>query len=198
MNRLNSRLTLIELIVTILILVGLSSVLIPLFGNTVKETRSRASQVSLYKIRDAVMGTAETPGYFQDIGSLPTDLGDLYVVPSSLSANLQSYDPVTKTGWRGPYLESINAGRYEADNDYGQLDDLFPVDASRNAIVLQIPTSGADAAENQLNARLVAPGPNGVIDCPQNLLTPADLTAASRVDDEVLFLQVFDVNGGTN
>lgn len=198
MNRLNSRLTLIELIVTILILVGLSSILIPLFGNTVKETRSRTSQVSLYKIRDAVMGSAETPGYFQDIGSLPIDLGDLYVVPSSLSTNLQSYDPVTKTGWRGPYLERLNAGRYVADNDYGQADDLFPVDASRNAIVLQIPTSGADAAENQLNARLVAPGPNGVIDCPQNLLTPADLTTASRVDDEVLFLRVFDVNGGTN
>ena len=104
MHRLKFGLTLIELVVAILILVGLSSVLIPLFGNTVKETRSRASQVSLYKIRDAVMGTAEKPGYFQHIGSLPSDLGDLYD-PSALPVELQTYNPITKLGWRGPYLE---------------------------------------------------------------------------------------------
>lgn len=200
MKQSKSTLTLIELVVTILVLVALSSALVPLFGDAAEKSRSRVSEVSLYKIRDVIMGTAEKPGYLQDVGSLPSDLGDLFVAPSGVP----TYDPVSKIGWRGPYLESFNAGRYEVDNIYGQAGDFFPrsgfsnpIDGSPYPIVLQIPT-GLIPEQNLRNARLVSPGPNGVIDCPLGEVEPQDLSKAERVDDEVLFLRVFDVNGGTD
>ncbi|MDF1667849.1 MAG: type II secretion system protein, partial [Planctomycetota bacterium] len=76
-----SRLTLIELVVTILILVGLSSVLIPLFGDASEKSRKDVAKVSFQNLRDIIMGTPQTPGYFQDIGFLPARLKDLYIRP---------------------------------------------------------------------------------------------------------------------
>lgn len=185
--------TLVEILVVLLILAAVAGVAVTMTSGQGQDAAQKATDVSLVRIREAILGGAEGPGYKSDRpdGRLPATVADLLRMP----AMDQAFDPVSKLGWRGPYLRQQGA-TYTVQGTftiaYGTTGDPAVLDGWGNPIVLQIPTSGADQDQNELNARLVSAGPDGVIQCAATSLTPADLDASGRGDDRVLFLSVAD------
>ena len=108
---------------------------------------------------------------------------------------LQSFDPVTRLGWRGPYVAPSGA-QYAINvpmgftSDYGKDGDPGVSDAWGRPIVIQIPTH--DSVPDWQYARLVSAGPDGKIDTPLNVQSPSD---ANRNDDILLFLLLTDRHG---
>lgn len=192
--------TLVELLVVLILLVALAGVVVPLMGQAVDNAEQQGTRASLQRMRAAIMGDANHPGYYTDLRRLPRTVADLYLVPDDdvayLPASFYSYDPIKQRGWRGPYL-ATQSGRYAIDNargytaSYGDNDDPASLDGWLRPIVLQRPTVGTDDERDQY-VRLVSAGPDGVIDSPTTALTPTDLTPALRDDDVVLFLRVAD------
>ncbi|MEM9301696.1 MAG: hypothetical protein AAGE01_06275 [Pseudomonadota bacterium] len=140
--------------------------------------------------------------------SAPIDLLD-YAPPA-----LELYDPVSRVGWRGPWLDVTTATAYEIDgafsSRYGEgdgrggspNDDLAPQDGWGRAIVIQWPDPDNDGPdpdgdglvddpEERASVRLVSAGPNRLLETPPDVLTP---TLAERNDDLVLFLYREDPN----
>jgi len=64
-------LTLMELLVVLAILVALGTILIPLMGNVNQSTELDSTFATMSRLRDAIMGTQDHPGYFQDMKNLP-------------------------------------------------------------------------------------------------------------------------------
>lgn len=183
--------TLVELLVVLVILAVLAGMVIPLLGESAEQGRLAVTQANLQRMREVIVGAPQAPGYLADTGKLPRTIKDLFIVPADnlayLPQNLQTWNPVAKRGWRGPYL--LDPGtRFDFDLD--MIPDPAIFDGWGNPILLQIPTASMTAAENERHLRLVSAGPNGILDTPQAPLMP---TVASRVDDLVLFLQVSDV-----
>ncbi|MEM1210696.1 MAG: type II secretion system protein [Planctomycetota bacterium] len=132
----------------------------------------------------------------------PTDLKDY-----DDSADERFYDPVLRIGWRDEWLSATTATPYEVDtvdgftDSYGvgdgrdgsDEDDLAPIDGWGNPIVIQLPdvSLGAITDEEVENVRLVSAGPDGVIDTPDDTLTPS---VAEKGDDLVLYLYREDPN----
>ena len=127
-------------------------------------------------------------------------LAYLFVPPAADVA----YDPVTRIGWRGPWLDATTATPYavtgtftglygEGDGRGGDTgDDLAPLDGWGRPIVIQWydpDGNGPDAdgdgiiddPAEQATARLVSAGPNRVLD-----MRPEDLEP--QQDDVVLYL----------
>lgn len=187
--------TLVELLVVLLILAAVAGITVTMTGGQGQGAARQTTDVSLVRIREAILGGAEGPGYATDRpdGRLPATIADLLRMP----AMDEAFDPVAKVGWNGPYLRQQGVA-YTVDVSkgftvaYGAAGDPAILDGWGNPIVLQIPTSGATAAENELNARLLSAGPDGEIQCAPTSLTPADLDSSGRGDDRVLFLSVAD------
>jgi prepilin-type N-terminal cleavage/methylation domain-containing protein len=140
----NKGLTLLELAVVVAILAVLAATLLPKMERAQSLAGRQTTLATMNALRDAVRGTGGQPGYLDDMGALPQSLGDLLVFnPSLFSSNLAIYNPLTKKGWRGPYLRVVDA--------------TFP-DGWNNPIVLQPhPTDPA-------KARLVSKGQNGILE----------------------------------
>ena len=182
--------TLVELVMVIAVLAILAGLLLSKFGalrfSVAGQDRSAeqiATMATLGAVRSAIIGTPGQPGLWQDLGEnsnlFPHTIADLFV-NTNMPPALQSFNPVTRLGWRGPYL--VPSGTVYSNNDvYGAPGDPAVPDAWGHPIVLQIP--------DWQHARLVSAGPNGVLDTP-----PADSSAASRNDDLILFLFVPDTN----
>jgi competence protein ComGC len=128
--------TLIEMVTIITILGILAAVLVPkihTIGTLAKENATRKEMVELQK---AIMGDGEYRGYFQDKGSLPANLSDLY------AAQEVGYNPFLQTGGRGSYISSANIDGGSVD----MLEDAWGIAYSWNSGTGVITSSGADKA----------------------------------------------------
>lgn len=175
--------TLIELVVVLVIVVALASALLPTLGSTVEATGTRTAVVQLRTLRTALVGNATTAGFLGDTGRAATSFTELMARP----ADLADWDPATKLGWRGPYLDPT-AVTIAADG-------MSLSDIAGAVIAFQTPdnTSG-DGGPNDRYWRLVHSGPDQEIDTTPAAhgLTPAELELTERDDDIVLFLHVED------
>lgn len=215
-------LTLVELIVVLTILVALGGLIIPLVSSLGDDSCETATRAALRRVRDVIVGAegyASTMKYVLDSnGSDVIGYGSGLPWPSeddisngrsnhpqlAFLFNIQpegiaEYKTISRTGWRGPYIEISSAGRYSADAAngftaaYGNDEDPTPLDGWGNPIVLQLPDDEpSDVTESELEAvRLVSAGVDGIIDTPADELTP---TVAQKGDDLVMYLRMEDPN----
>jgi len=179
-----SGLTLIELIVVLLVVAGLSGLLVPLFAGTIQNAQQVATRASLIQIRDALSE------YWRDTKHVPLD-GVTTVATESdrfditwLMTNPVTGDTSvdfaasTRIGWRGPYL---NASTGDAVA-YGS---PLMIDAWNQPIVVQ----DVDPTASLRDVRVVSGGPNGVVDVPGATAT-ASLSVADIGDDLYVTLSV--------
>lgn len=191
---LSSRLSLLELIATIIIIVTLAGLIAPLFGNAALRAEDDARALILIELRASILGGSGQQSYKSDTLKLPPQLIDLFLYRdpgSGLAINPDTnspyppppFDPVRKLGWRGPY----------ADISKVKIDPvaLTVTDLGGQLILLQYPNT-VDSAQRDMFARLIHSGPNGLIDCSPDALSPENLSPESRSDDTVLFLFVSD------
>ena len=202
--------TLVELAVVLLVLIGLAGIAMPYLSGKSFAVACQTTDASLAAIRDAIVGGGAAPGYLGDVGDLPRhptapagaghrlhylfadwDVSDPDCLPPNDPGNAgcdrhRAFNPVTRRGWHGPYL--LNGSTLnDATGEMG-IRDMF---LARGVILLQIPCIDAnanqacDAGEARLAdyARVVSMGPDGARDTSE-----ADLDAANRGDDRVLFL----------
>lgn len=186
-----SGVTLLELVVVLAILAVVGALIVPSLSRHVEASRDTITRSSLAQIRSVILDSY----YHDQFEQLPyfagyTQLKSLYVNPNPG----QLYDPVTRRGWRGPYLLSPqNAPSYAVvpshgfTSLYGQDGDPAPLDGWGRPIVLQQPIliGGVISPSDLQDARLVSAGPNGVIDTPHGVAVP---TAAQISDDLVIRL----------
>jgi len=179
-------LTLAELVVVVVIMVALAGLLIPQLAQTTDQTRIRTTLVTMNKLRDVLVGTPSTPGYFQDMDLPPTATGsvqnldvymeDLYWNPAATSYSVvytNTFDPNAKLGWRGPYLTNSGGAFNTAALDPSFASYVRPrggwtppipappavLDAWGNPIVLQWPLTSDAASTRATYVRLVSAGP---------------------------------------
>jgi prepilin-type N-terminal cleavage/methylation domain-containing protein len=194
-------LTLIELVIVLIILVAISSIIVPRFAglrDTANDTTTRASLVA---IRDAMII------YFEDTKSIP--LPGPTGTPDTVATDNQRFhvrwlfdNPVTgeavadfdtdfRRGWNGPYLVS-HTGTYKIDPgnnltaDYGSHGDKCVRDSyTGSPIVVQ----WANAPSRPCDLRVVSAGPNGIIDIQPDVSTEL-LTEDDIGDDKYVAFQV--------
>jgi len=192
-------LTLVELLVVLGVLIVVSVILVPLLGNltissgnTRKSPQQIATETTFQHVRDAIMGTPSQPGLWNDLGeneAYPQYIADLFICPSTLPANLQAFDPNTRLGWRGPYLQWTGAlyGKSNGDPAYENPDYPAVLDGWGRPIILQYPVvSGSDCSNY---VRLVSAGPDGKFDTSPNEILPSRVSCG---DDVILYLRVPD------
>lgn len=191
--------SLVELLAVLVILVAVAGVVLPTFGNAVSDAKRISTQESLQRVRQVIVGSPEAPGYFTHARDYPARMAYLFS-----DIDFAGYDPVTKTGWNGPYLLNpvvvvekyttipsdqpqcflVIAGEESTKpldvsfNAYLQDDEVVLLDAYGNPILVQNHTVGLNR-----RVRLLSAGSNGVID---NLPSAA---FDSDTDDLVLILR---------
>ena len=148
-------------------------------------------------LKDAILGTPGQPGYWSDMTKInnvfPLYTAQLIISPGWISSNLpsgsnpyatfqilpwftalNSFNPVSGKGWRGPYIDVSGSYPYtlDATNRYFP-GDLYPaafssipvaLDGWGNPIIIQWPSSGSSVSVQVQNARMVSAGPNGILD----------------------------------
>ena len=205
-------LTLFELLAVMGILAVLATLVVPVVGSRIEQTRETATVQSLTRLREVIAGP-----YFEDRyrggydrqplprpGSAALDAGrENHPQLAYLFLNPETHldgDPTTRDhdpgfGWHGPYmLHNGNGFVYTVDDArrftrlYGETGDPAVLDGWGNPIVLQEPTNTyATDYDRWRHARLVSAGPDGVIQTPPDVFMP---TAAQSGDDLVLFLWI--------
>ena len=212
--------SLIELVLVVMILAIVASGATLLIGNFTPGSDKTAEEIitetSMIAIRDAILGTATSPGAWADLGQQPALFPTQpfwltleYQQLSSLAPAIYAkgpFDPVTKIGWRGPYLK----GSLVHDSNGEIVRDLegnaFLQDAWNNSLTIFVPdTNNNDVMESSdiTYARLVSTGENGSLQTEQENTTKYDpsgtdpstntnLTLADCGDDLVLFFFVGD------
>lgn len=100
--------TLIELLIVLAILAGVSGMVVAMTGQIDEDARYQETQRRLDAIRRAILGpdsdgsgALPAAGFIHDVGRLPTAAGELLTAPAGA------------TGWRGPYLSTLPARREE-------------------------------------------------------------------------------------
>jgi len=214
-------LTLGELVVVLLIFTALAGLLIPQMASTTDTAKVRTTVVTMSRLRDVLIGTPPTPGYFLDMvipgsvtgSSLNQDvfLEDLYWYPaasgpSTVYAN--TFAPNTKLGWRGPYLANSGGPFNVLALDVSFAPYIRPrawtppapppaaLDGWGNPIILQWPVTGN--ANDPMFVRLVSAGPPskntgaGVV---STIVTPVNVQMplpSQRGNNLLLFLRAAD------
>jgi len=110
--------TLIEVVMIIVVLGILAAVAIPRFTDMTESAKEAATQRELVLLKRAIVGDASVVsggkmvnrGFEGDVGFAPSRLEDLVAKPDSVA----TYDPLTRLGWNGPYIDSDN-GNYLRD-----------------------------------------------------------------------------------
>ncbi len=180
-------LTLIELLVVLSVLIALAVVVVPMLSDLRlgrdgwrKTPQQIATEQTLLQVRTAILGGAGQKGLWTDFAQreteLPQTIAELFVPRSGWP----NFDPNTRLGWRGPYLQSSGA-RYDANDAYGTTNDPAVLDGWGRPIVIQL----LDAE----HIRVVSKGEDGVLDTPPAVNMP---TLATCGDDVLLFLRVAD------
>ena len=214
-KRAGNGMTLVELLAVVAILAILAGMIVPYANRYTTYSKLKASKASIVQLRSAIIGTPEKPGYADDIGNVPNNLNDLFVLPAGVS----NFDRDTTRGWRGPYMlggTSMTASLYSirdssfkggSPNDFIINTDQVVLDAWGNPFVIQrvalignvIYFNKRDGSRISLGttsgmtdgdySRLISAGPDG------KLQTQAsDYGGAVRGDDIVLFLNHADPN----
>lgn len=101
--------TLIELTVVLLVLIGLAGVAIPYVSGTSRMALCQATDASMQAVKTAIMGGGANAGFYMDtLGYFPkatksttADYNLRYLFEQS---TWPTYKPKTAVGWRGPYL----------------------------------------------------------------------------------------------
>ena len=190
-----------EMVLVLIVLVGLAAMVVPLLdeiqittpAGEEKTEKQVVTEAAMRTIRDAIMGTPTKPGAWPDLVQRPDKfvldpnllLADLSVV-RSIDPSINAYDPVTKLGWRGPYL----TGTRELTDAWG------------NSFVIQIDFDGNHVVDpyEAKYARLVSSGQDGVLDTQvtDGYLPGDNIPASTEIDmnecgdDIVLFFRVAD------
>lgn len=110
--------TLIELVIVIVVLGIVAAVAVPKFADMANSSKVNATKLELATIKRALVGDPSVTaggeyvdrGFEGDVGFLPSQLADLVNRPGSVAV----YDPLTRLGWNGPYIDSAG-GAYLAD-----------------------------------------------------------------------------------
>ena len=110
--------TLIELVMIIVVLGILAAVAVPKFSDMANSSKINATKQELSTLKQAIVGNPRASsggayvdrGFEGDVSFVPSLLQDLVRKPDSIAV----YNPLTRLGWNGPYLDSLN-GAYLAD-----------------------------------------------------------------------------------
>ncbi len=101
--------SLIEVLLLLILLALLVGIALARFGNLTLGAQVTATRERLQNIREAIIGNASlvaageytAPGYWGDMGRLPSALSEL-----STQGGQPAWNKYTKRGWNGPYIES--------------------------------------------------------------------------------------------
>lgn len=170
--RLGAALTLLELVVVVaivafmagLVTYSLSPNSLLFTGAGGNKTAGRiATEATLGRIKSAIYGSMENPGYWRDMNQdmwffprylewlsrPPSDAADVWSASPEAAAYfyaMQAYSPTRRVGWRGPYLQFqggpipvIPARGYTSRLSGGGV-YRSPIDAWGNPIVMQWPS----------------------------------------------------------
>lgn len=171
-SRLGAGLTLLELVVVVAIvafMAGLvtysmspSSLIFSGAGGN-KTAGQIATEATLRRIKSAIHGSSDTPGYWPDMNQdmwffprhlewlsrPPLDAADVWGASPEAAAYyhaMQAYSPTRRVGWRGPYLQ-FQGGLIPVIPSRGYTSRLSgggvyraPIDAWGNPIVMQWPS----------------------------------------------------------
>jgi len=105
--------TLIELVIIIVTLGILAAVAVPKFSDMANSSRINATRSELTSLKKAIVGDPSAiaggayvdRGFEGDVGFVPGRLQDLVIRPDTIPY----YNPLTRLGWNGPYVDSANA-----------------------------------------------------------------------------------------
>jgi prepilin-type N-terminal cleavage/methylation domain-containing protein len=111
----NSGFTLIEVLLTILLVSILATVAIAQFVNLGNDAKSAVTSDRMNALKMGIIGDGRynTAGQLTKIGyeanclGLPSTLTDLITQPTSGTCTA-AYDPFLKRGWRGPYVSATD------------------------------------------------------------------------------------------
>ncbi len=114
--------TLVELVLTLVVLGILSAVSIPYFVDMRDDAKGAVTRDEMAALKRAIVGDTRVvaggrfafPGYETDMASLPTTLGNLVLNPATGTTS-QDYNPLTRRGWRGPYVDNATVSDYSKD-----------------------------------------------------------------------------------
>ncbi|MFO0802142.1 MAG: prepilin-type N-terminal cleavage/methylation domain-containing protein [Gemmataceae bacterium] len=174
-------LTLVELMVVLAIVVAMAAVVIPLLGDSPRDAQATVTRASMAHVRDAYIRLrVDNPFRRNESGPdtplMPADIrmADLFL-PRRLSDNatpfLRDWNPLTHTGWNGPYLKNTGAtypfpvsgtdlygfsAMHGASNDPVLMDGFSHTDGRRCPLVF---TSSPDGSMVWVQSA----GPNGVL-----------------------------------
>ncbi len=139
--------TLIELIIVLIVIAVLAGVAIPTVGNILNGAKIKSAEKEMRQIVKAIVGDSEfgVLGYLDEVGSMPLNLNNLIVMNS-----LSPYNPFTRTGWNGPYLDTsrkdINHDGSVSANEYDILYDPWGNPYVYNSGAETISSNGPDMA----------------------------------------------------
>ena len=229
--------TLIELSVVLLGLVALAGMTLMSFQSTPRYAECIATDATLANIREAIMGSAGQAGYLSDMGGMPSlDNNSISPAPPASSLNplfnnpngnntIQSFNPVTQRGWRGPYITggTTCAKIFSKVNGYSLLYgidkenvcnlsgtpsahtvalDSYPVIATDGTAIL--PGSPIVLMQDTTTNKyfLVSGGPTGGIETDPttstNTSSDSNNTTNRTNDDRVLYLDSYDPSSKGN
>jgi len=101
-NYMNRGFTLVELLMMLTLTAIMTAVAVPAFMNLGNDARTAVTKAKLVEIRQAIIGTNQnTLGFKLNMGRYPTSLDEL-----ETQGVLPHYNPISKTGWDGPYIGS--------------------------------------------------------------------------------------------
>ena len=95
--------TLIEILMVVALIAIVSAIALPNFIDFRDDAKKAVTQDRMSSLRGAITGdTAPNKiGYLSHMGSPPPTLSDLVT-----KGTQPNYDPINKTGWNGPYVDS--------------------------------------------------------------------------------------------
>jgi len=188
--------TLVELVIVVTILAVAAGVVFMRGATIQAASQIDATRAILRNARDAIVGSIDRPGFFDDLGEPPAQVGDLFALPAALPSGAAAapFDPYAARGWNGPYLATAT-GLYALDAahgftaSYGAAGAPALLDAWAHPIVLQHPSAPGVAPaldDLKLLSRLVSAGPDGILDTPPPALGDAGAAGAAPAGDDLL------------
>ncbi|MCB0420235.1 MAG: type II secretion system protein GspG [Bdellovibrionales bacterium] len=145
----NMGFTLIELLMIIMLLSVITTVTISEVSETTSESKYDETLSEMIDIRNAIVGNPDASvrgirnqfGYVGDVGSLPSALTDLLILPTGHTTWTTDTTHRLNHGWNGPYLQSNTTGQDFTKDAWGN-DYVYSVAGSPPTLV----SLGADGA----------------------------------------------------
>jgi len=124
--------TLMELLLVITVVALISVVTVPSVNKMIDAARTTTAQREMMELVRTIVGdpNAGDLGYLQEMGRLPNgaavpDFKELYArtVAEGAPVNQSPYNPFTRTGWNGPYIDMQTI---DPDGDGDTTDGIEP------------------------------------------------------------------------